>query len=190
MLLEPGGTQGRDRMKTTRTTFPLVVGFAAVWMLLPASAAANPLLSGYGGPGEGNQVILGSQLLTPPPGNGGGGGAGSLASGEPPSAPASAGATASGAVPSPGRPAAAGHGRTNVNPGGPLRALTPIYPSPAGENLAAKSHTLGLSGEDLALLILAVCGLLAIALASARLAAGAATLTPASSSLGPNRTTQ
>lgn len=34
-------------------------------------AAANPILSGYGGPGQGSQVILGSALLN---GSGGGGG--------------------------------------------------------------------------------------------------------------------
>ena len=37
---------------------------------VPAGAHANPLLSGYGGPGQGNQAILGATLLN---GSGGGG---------------------------------------------------------------------------------------------------------------------
>jgi hypothetical protein len=42
---------------------------------LPAGAwAANPLLSGYSGPGGGEQAVLGSKLL--PPGGGSGGGSG------------------------------------------------------------------------------------------------------------------
>ena len=41
--------------------------------LAPASATAGSLLSGYGGPGEGNQAILGSALLGGPSGGGGGG---------------------------------------------------------------------------------------------------------------------
>jgi hypothetical protein len=68
----------------------LLVTFAAA----PASAGAGPLLSGYGGPGQGSQAILGSALL-----NGGKGGGGSAA----PSAGSSAAANASA-----GQPAEAG----------------------------------------------------------------------------------
>ena len=53
----------------------------AVLAVLPAATAgaswANPLLSGYGGPGQGSQAILGSALL----GAGGGGGASSAGGG-------------------------------------------------------------------------------------------------------------
>ena len=41
----------------------------------PGSALASPLLSGYGGPGDGEQVILGSQLINGPGGGRGNGGA-------------------------------------------------------------------------------------------------------------------
>jgi hypothetical protein len=44
---------------------------------LPATAAlAGPLLSGYGGPGAGNQALLGSALLNGPSGGAGSGGEG------------------------------------------------------------------------------------------------------------------
>src|SRR2546421_57056 len=43
---------------------------------MPVAAHANPLLSGYGGPGQGNQAILGATLLN---GSGGGGSSGAAA---------------------------------------------------------------------------------------------------------------
>jgi hypothetical protein len=45
----------------------------AVSALAPTAALAGPLLSGYGGPGVGNQAILGSALLNGPSGGGSGG---------------------------------------------------------------------------------------------------------------------
>jgi hypothetical protein len=49
---------------------------AAIVVATPVAAHASPLLSGYGGPGQGSQVILGSSLLNGP---GGGGGAAAAA---------------------------------------------------------------------------------------------------------------
>jgi cobalamin biosynthesis Mg chelatase CobN len=46
----------------------------AAMALSPAASRAGSLLSGYGGPGEGNQAILGSALLNGPSGGGGAGG--------------------------------------------------------------------------------------------------------------------
>jgi hypothetical protein len=55
---------------------------AAVMVAAPALASASSLLSGYGGPGQGNQAILGSALLNGPSGGGGsGGGSGSSGGG-------------------------------------------------------------------------------------------------------------
>jgi len=43
-------------------------------LAMPATAlGASPLLSGYGGPGAGEQVVLGSTYVSPPPGGSGGG---------------------------------------------------------------------------------------------------------------------
>ena len=67
-------------MNTHRKIIPiaaLAMAFAAV---APASAPASPLLSGYGGPGQGTQAILGSTLLNGPSGGGGGAATGSGAS--------------------------------------------------------------------------------------------------------------
>lgn len=43
----------------------------ALSALVPASASASSLLSGYGGPGQGTQAILGSMLLNGPSGGAG-----------------------------------------------------------------------------------------------------------------------
>jgi cobalamin biosynthesis Mg chelatase CobN len=56
--------------------------------LAPAASRAGSLLSGYGGPGEGNQAILGSALLNGPSGGGGGSGGSGRTAGT--SAPSSA----------------------------------------------------------------------------------------------------
>jgi hypothetical protein len=45
---------------------------AAVVLATPVTADASPLLSGYGGPGQGSQMILGSSLLGGPGGGSGG----------------------------------------------------------------------------------------------------------------------
>src|SRR4051794_19630057 len=66
----------------------------------PAALANDSLLSGYGGPGNGEQAVLGSQLVRSGGGGGGGGhgGGGNAATGAQPSlratAPAATGSTA------------------------------------------------------------------------------------------------
>jgi hypothetical protein len=57
-----------------RVTYSVII--AALTALAPAAAGANSLLSGYGGPGQGSQAILGSGLI-----NGGGGGGSGRGSG-------------------------------------------------------------------------------------------------------------
>ena len=87
----------------------------ALALAVPAQAAADPLVSGYGGPGSGDQDVLGSTLL--PAGSGPGG------TGRPPSlratpaAPASASplpATAAAPVPPAAAAAGAGSGTAGV----------------------------------------------------------------------------
>src|SRR5438876_10100556 len=83
-------------MTTHRTPDQIAIrGLAAALALLalaPAAANAGPLLSGYGGPGQGNQAILGSTLLGGPGGGSSGAGAGS-GSGAPAIVPSSGAAT-------------------------------------------------------------------------------------------------
>lgn len=74
MLLEPKkGTQGREMNRKIRiaSVSVLIVGLSVV---SPSAALANPLLSGYGGPGAGEQALIGSTLLGGPHGGGGSGG--------------------------------------------------------------------------------------------------------------------
>ncbi len=59
---------------TRRTIIKLTLIVLVVAVLTPAAASAGSLLSGYGGPGEGNQAILGSALLNGRSGKGGSGG--------------------------------------------------------------------------------------------------------------------
>ncbi|MGH2865548.1 MAG: hypothetical protein ACRDJX_09930 [Solirubrobacteraceae bacterium] len=68
-------------MRSRRPVITLALFVLAICCVISASADAGSLLSGYGGPGEGNQTILGSSLINGPTGKGGpGGGPGGSAS--------------------------------------------------------------------------------------------------------------
>jgi hypothetical protein len=112
-------------MTSYRRFTPSIGISMALVVLVPASAQAGSLLSGYGGPGQGSQAILGSTIV-----NGGGGGgprgagaaggshpASSQGSGEgsPSSASASILAVKSGGG---GPPAGGGSAGTHVRTGG------------------------------------------------------------------------
>jgi hypothetical protein len=58
-------------MKTHRKIIPIVALALALPALAPASVPASSILSGYGGPGQGTQSILGSTLLNGPSSGGG-----------------------------------------------------------------------------------------------------------------------
>lgn len=112
-------------------------------------AAANPLLSGYGGPGQGTQVILGGTLLNTP-----GGGSGAQAA-----APAGSELTVPAASSRAARPSAAvkpGRHRTTGRPS----ATRVSKPAPAGPahapaiglvrvSSSGSGAALGLSGGQL-----------------------------------------
>ncbi|HEY5390248.1 MAG TPA: hypothetical protein VIJ83_06790 [Solirubrobacteraceae bacterium] len=149
-----------------------ILVFAAVLAaVLPGTAAANSLLSGYGGPGEGNQAILGSALLNTPKGGGGGsaGGAGGLSqasstqSGE---AAAQQGAAGSSATKKGSAgPTGKGTRATKTAAGGAAsqaaQAGSVIYPAVSREEASGGSRALGLSGADFVYIILAL-GVLAL----------------------------
>jgi hypothetical protein len=147
---------------------------AAAWGALPAAAAGSPLLSGYGGPGEGEQAILGSALLGSP-GGGGGGGQGSAS---PPAGTPSSAQQPSNALTAPvardnaagSRTGARGHrhghpSRAATVPGAsvevakntssgataPTRGAIPV----ASLTSADSSQPLGLSGLDFVYVLLA-----------------------------------
>jgi hypothetical protein len=64
----------QGRMRTPSKIAWIAAVLALSIALTPTAASANTLLSGYGGPGQGNQAILGSALLNGPSSGGGGGG--------------------------------------------------------------------------------------------------------------------
>lgn len=64
-------------MKTHRIITHICILSAVVAAVLAGSAQASSLLSGYGGPGQGNQAVLGSALIKGPKGGGGSSGASS-----------------------------------------------------------------------------------------------------------------
>src|SRR4051794_19511196 len=68
-----GGIMYRHRLTTTVA----LIALGLTWAFAPAASASSTLLSGYGGPGQGNQAILGSAVIGGKGGSGGGGGSGS-----------------------------------------------------------------------------------------------------------------
>lgn len=128
----------------------------------PASASST-LLSGYGGPGQGNQAIIGATLI----GGGGSSGSESGSTGTSASAPASIAlprATVKTTAKSRPRKRTAGrHAKPAApTPGGSAQAATPAAARSAG-------GTLGLSGTDLLYVILAFCALAGTAILTVRL---------------------
>ena len=146
--------------------------------LPPAAAAAaggGSLLSGYGGPGEGSQAILGSTLLNGPKGGGGAGGRGAA-----PSAGGGGGAGASeGAAPAPATSTGSAprslhiHARPNHSRGGAtvVEARTGRLPAVASApGTSVGSQPLGLSAGDLLFILLALASLGLTGLLTTRLA--------------------
>jgi hypothetical protein len=163
------------RMITSILTVLVVAAPAAV----PALATAGSLLSGYGGPGQGNQAILGSALLNGPSGGGGGGGSagagGSAGSGT--LAVTSSPVTSSrpqGSRARHGHAAAGHHASGQGAPGATTPGVTGSYPLSAGlaRAVSGDSGTLGLSGADLLYILLALAALALTGLATRQLIRG------------------
>lgn len=141
--------------------------------VLPSGAyASSTLLSGYGGPGEGNQAIIGSTLIGG--GNGSsGGGTGSTASqttSNSGSIEASATRPASGSHPK-------GESRTHRKGSGSSAGDTSGTGVSAYTPIAATTHessgsALGLNGADLLYIVLALAVLGLTAVLTVRLARG------------------
>jgi hypothetical protein len=145
------------------------------------AALAGSLLSGYGGPGQGNQELLGSALLHKPGGGSGSGGAGSSGSGSGSSSSSAGTASptiATNAAPSNGQGSASrstsrGKPRSSHLRGGAARSAQPgrsstsppsiasVYDAAERGGPAPSAGALGLSGADL-LLILLTLGMLAL----------------------------
>src|ERR1035441_10145913 len=150
-------------MTSHRATLLTLASLAVISTAMPSSASASPLLGGYGGPGEGNQAILGSALLNGPRG---GGGTGAGPAGAPGSAASlSVGSTSSG-VPAGGKQAPGTVGHTSSGSSSPY----PVSERGRAAQLAVANYgTLGLSGADLMYVLLALCALAFTAVLTRRL---------------------
>jgi hypothetical protein len=144
----------RLRPNTTATLTALLICATA-----PAGATAGPLLSGYGGPGEGNQAILGAALLNGP-GGGKGGGSGSSSSSGGGSSSGVAARTEAGAKGAGG--GSSGHGGTRSTRShthasdSRSPAYTPLSSPPITQTAAGTSTgAAGLSGADFLYILLA-----------------------------------
>jgi hypothetical protein len=154
-------------MTSHRTTLLKLVLLAIISAVMPSSAsAASPLLGGYGGPGQGNQAILGSALLNGPRG-GGGTGAGSPGASGSAASSSSIGAPVSGArvvSRGPHVPVRPGYskqaaGTTGQTSGGSSSPYPVSERGGVAQLAVADSGTLGLSGADLLYALLALCAL-------------------------------
>jgi hypothetical protein len=156
----------------------------AVAVALPGSALASPLLSGYGGPGQGNQALLGSALVNGPKGGGGSSGsttstdtgiAESESSSEGQVSGAGSGSSKGGGTGSSSRSSSAGRSSSHAGAGkaapgrSPTQAAAPSF-YPAAERLPADSQggSLGLSATDVLLIVLAAALLVSLGLLTRR----------------------
>ncbi len=161
-------------MTGNRAIITTVALLASILSAGPA-ASANPLLSGYGGPGEGNQAILGSTLLNGP--SQGGGGSVSSAGAAGSGGLASAGADAGLAAAAPRGPASSvvHAGQTaadTVRTGSGVASQTHLAGSGsrASEAAVAGAQTLGLSADDVRYMLLALAALAITGVLTRRLA--------------------
>jgi hypothetical protein len=152
-------------MKKHRLTTAAALAAVALPMLAPLEAGANSLLSGYGGPGQGSQAILGSALVNGPGGGSGsaGGGATNLSG---PAAGTSGGGSSSGAggstagstsssVGGAAKHAAKRSGSRPNASGSGSGTYKPAYPSSTATSSAVESSQVGLSNTDLLYILLA-----------------------------------
>ena len=158
-------------MKINQKVIPIVVLLLASLAAAPASASAGPLLSGYGGPGQGSQAILGATLLNGPSGGGGGTSAVSAPAGAGPAAAGEASATAT------HRQTAARNGkqtggRSASEGKGAPSTYQPYVRALADRVSSGDSGVLGLSGSHLLFVLLALAALLFAGLLTRGLAHG------------------
>lgn len=162
---------GRKRIITSAAVAVLLAGIP-----VGAASASSTLLSGYGGPGAGNQAILGSTLVGGS-GKGAGGGGSTSASpasiAVPQSAPTGSSPRRSHAtVPRTTKPTGAGNASKAPSPAS--KAQSPAYtPTSASADRGGGGKSLGLSGEDVLYIVLAFGALALTAAITGRFARGA-----------------
>jgi hypothetical protein len=158
------------------TTIAALMALAFCCALAPAADASSTLLSGYGGPGQGNQAILGSTLI-----GGGGGSSSSSGGGAAPqvvtieaSASPSSGTGAEAGTGAAGRKTSGGKGHGHSAPRS-ASAGAPAGGQPATRQVVLASSSapaLGLSGGDWGYVVLALLVLAMTAFATVLLTRG------------------
>jgi hypothetical protein len=149
---------------------PALLALASCCALAPSASASSTLLSGYGGPGEGNQAILGSTVI----GGSGGGGGSSTGSGS--SAPQTVSIEAA-ATPAASPRASGGGGgsaRHQARHRAPAasRSAGATAPAKAVGAQAVSAPALGLSGTDVAYVVLGFLVLMLTAVVTVLLTRG------------------
>jgi hypothetical protein len=161
-------------MKRHRSIILIVGSLVALAAGTAAAASASSLLSGYGGPGQGNQAILGSALLNGPGGGSGSSGAGPR-SGTGSSAPGATAASPSGSGGTSGAAHGQGsnHGGAAAAPAGSqgqrsasrssaAQSIAQVYDAAERGAPAPSAGMLGLSGSESLLLVLVLVVLVLI----------------------------
>jgi len=159
------------KLRRHRVIRATVIAVAALCLQATSASASSTLLSGYGGPGQGNQAIIGAALI------GGGGGSGGSSGSESAAAGANGSAPASIVLPrTPSKTTA--RGRSHRSATG-RRAKPTSSGAASGSNGSTRPATpaaarstggaLGLTGSDLLYVILAFCVLVGTALLTVRL---------------------
>jgi hypothetical protein len=166
-------------MTSHRTTLLTLASLTVMSFATPSSAFAGSLLSGYGGPGEGNQAILGSALLGGAGGDSGSSGGSSGSTGSSLSGAAGVGAQAGQSSAAPtgsnerGSTARGQGGRSARGAGEASGDAANAYPaSSVGETSRLATgglETLGLSGEDLLYMLLTLGALAFVGVLTRRL---------------------
>jgi hypothetical protein len=148
---------------------------ALLALALPATANGGSLLSGYGGPGQGNQAVLGATVIGGASGGSGGGSSSGGGSGSGSGTEPSTG----GATSNPTLALKSGRGATHTSskektPNGQASGSSAgAYQAPstlsANETASVGTPALGISGTDLVYLALAFAALLLTAAITGRL---------------------
>jgi len=154
---------------TDRKLSPIVAIFAVLALTTVPAAQASPLLSGYGSPGQGSQVLLGSALLNGPSGGAGPAGGAGGGGGAPTSAQAGGAASPSGGSASASAPAGRSGGRRpTAGARDTAGGVAGVY---ARSQRGVGRPPLGVSREDLAYMIAALAVLALTGWLTARLQA-------------------
>jgi hypothetical protein len=163
----------RSKMRTVALG---LAGSLAVALAAPLAAQAGPLLSGYGGPGQGNQAILGSTLIGGPGGGSGGSGGGpeagttASAPGTPRANGLKSGAGTTHATSARGSSGRGAHGASAAGSAAQASGGELSERSYRGFESAGGSSALGLSAGEIVYIVLAAAALAFTGLLTRRLA--------------------